>query len=83
MGLFVLHAEGKAAECSVGVGGGREGGERLWGRVKVEIVATTLRETRSPVHHVGVSESPCSSVSAKRLVFHSNEILVYDLPSLV
>lgn len=42
MGLFVLHAEGKAAECSVGVGGGREGGERLWGRVKVEIVATTL-----------------------------------------
>lgn len=32
MVLFVLHAEGKAAECSVGVGRGREGGERLWGK---------------------------------------------------
>lgn len=42
MGLFVLHAEGKAAECSGGVGRGREGGERLWGRVKVEIAAMTL-----------------------------------------
>lgn len=50
MGLFVLHAEGKAAECSVGVGRGREGGERQWGRVKVEIAAMTLCETRSAVH---------------------------------
>lgn len=37
MGPFVLHAEGKAAESSAGVGRGREGGERLWGRVKGEV----------------------------------------------
>lgn len=62
MGLFVLHAEGKAAECSVGVGRGGEDGERLWGRVKVETAAMTLRETRNAVHHGGVAESPCSLV---------------------
>lgn len=42
MGLFVLQAEGKAAECSVGVGRGREGRKRVWGRVKEEIAAMTL-----------------------------------------
>lgn len=36
MGLFVLQAEGKAAECSVGVGRGREGGKK--GREKKAIV---------------------------------------------
>lgn len=42
MGPFVLHAKGKAVECSAGVGRGREGGERLWGKVKVKTEAMTL-----------------------------------------
>lgn len=42
MGPFVLHAKGKSAECSAGVGRGREGGERLWRKVKVKTEAMTL-----------------------------------------
>lgn len=83
MGLFVLHAEGKAAECFVGVGRGRESGERQWGRVNIEIAAMTLCEPRSAVHPGDVSESPCSQVDGRRFVFQDNGTLLYDLLSLV
>lgn len=69
MGLFILHAEGKEAECSVEVGRDREGGERLWGEAEGRDSSMTLRETRSAVHHGGGVEPLFSQVGARRLVF--------------